>query len=367
MKNKKIVIAGGTGFIGQALVAHFGKQNQLVVFSRQGINGHNNACHHQLLLPADGYDVTYRRWDGRHLEKHWTEALENADIVINLAGKSVNCRYTQKNKQLVTESRVHATTAIGNAIRQCTQPPKLWVNAASATIYQHSLEEPNDEYTGRISHLKKDNMPFSFLDRLRFACKKIIARLRFGKNHAAYTMLDEDFSVAVCKAWENAFDAERTPFTRKVALRTAITLGQGGVMVPYCNLVKWGLGGSQGNGQQKISWLHIQDFCNCIEWIYQNKEAEGIYNLAAPNAVTNSKFMQTLRSITKNSIGLPAFTSMLEAGAAIIGTETELILKSRWVLPTRLQKEGFRFQYNTLHDALTQIIQASPRKQYYLF
>ncbi len=138
-------------------------------------------------------------------------------------------------------------------------------------------------------------------------------------------------------------------------------------MVPYFNLLKFGLGGRQGSGKQMYSWIHITDVCRAIEFVYEHKEMEGVYNLSAPNPVTNSQFMQTLRMATGRLFGLPAFKWMLMIGAAIIGTETELILKSRWVLPAKLLEEGFEFRYPRLDDAMKNIIQNTPRKKYHLF
>lgn len=367
MKNKKIVIAGGTGFIGQAMARYFGKDNHIVILSRQSVNGHNNKYNHNLIKAANGYNITYWRWDATHIEKHWAQELEGADIVINLSGKSVNCRYSEQNKREIINSRTHSTYALGEAIRQTTVPPKLWINAASATIYRHATDAPQDELTGTISGKKDDNMPYSFFDRVRRRWKKCITAIRYGTKSESYQNIQQDFSVEVCRRWEKAFFEQRTPFTRKIALRTAITLGNGGVMIPYSRLLKFALGGHQGNGDQMYSWIHIEDLCRIVEWCYEHKEMEGIYNCSAPNAVTNRHFMKTLRNITGHKAGLPAFTWMLEAGAALIGTETELILKSRWVFPEKLLQSGFRFKYNDLDNALKEIIGNMSRKDYHLF
>lgn len=341
MKNKKIVIAGGTGFIGQGLVEYFGTTNELVVLGRQVADKHKNLYSDKLLTGNDGYNVRYVRWNGRDLEESWTKEIDGADIIVNLAGKSVNCRYHKKQKKEIIESRTHAVKAIAEAISKAVKPPALWINAASATIYKNSLEKPNDEFTGVISDLKKDNMPYNIIDHLRFLMKKD---------------RDYDFSVAVCKAWEKSFFESNTPHTRKVALRTAITLGKDGVIVPYINLCKFGLGGKQGSGKQMFTWVHIEDIARMIEWISENKQAEGIYNCASPNAVTNKDFMKTLRTVTGYKFGLPAPAVLLELGAFLIGTETELILKSRWVLPERAIREGFEFKYKDLKDAFLNII-----------
>jgi uncharacterized protein len=324
MKNKKVVIAGGTGFIGQALAARWGKDNHIVILGRQAVilgrqetRPGNNAYGRRALSAAEGYHITYWRWDGEHVEPHWAAAIDGCDLVINLAGRSVNCRYTRRNRQEILESRVNATKAIGQAIRESTVPPKLWINAASATIYRYAEDRPQDEYTGEI---------------------------------------ENDFSVQVCKCWEGAFFGQRTPFTRKIAMRTAITLGEGGALVPYLRLIKYGLGGRQGSGRQMYSWVHIEDVGRAVEWFFDHSELEGAYNIVAPGAVTNERFMATLRRQLGCRIGLPAPAWMLKLGAALIGTETELLLKSRWVLPAKLERTGFVFSYPLLEGALNDLL-----------
>ncbi len=327
MKNKRIVIAGGTGFIGQELARYFGRENQVVIFSRQALNGHNNSYTTHLVTPSAGYNVTYRRWDGIHIEKHWANELEGADIIINLAGKSVNCRYHQKNKKEILDSRVNATKVLGNAIGHCITPPKLWINAASATIYRYAQDHAQDEYNGEF---------------------------------------EDDFSVQVCKQWEKTFNDQRTPFTRKVALRMAITLGSGGVMIPYFNLLKYKLGGRQGNGRQMYSWVHISDVCSIVDWTLAHSEMEGTYNCCSSNPVSNSEFMKTLRKVTGHQLGLPAYEWILTLGAWLIGTEKELLIKSRWVIPTKLLETGFKFKFDKLEDAFKDIVSKTPEKKYHL-
>ncbi|MBC7829400.1 MAG: TIGR01777 family protein [Chitinophagaceae bacterium] len=328
MKNSKIVIAGGSGFIGQAIAKFFGKENHIVILSRQSINGHRNVLNRRLIKASQDYNITYWRWDGEHVEKHWACEIDGADLVINLAGKSVNCRYTAQNKKEIFDSRINSTNVIGEAVRMAVNPPKLWINASSATIYRHADDKPQDEYNGEYQ---------------------------------------DDFSVQVCKRWEKAFFDQRTPFTRKVALRMAITLGTGGVMIPYFNLLKFGLGGYQGNGKQMYSWVHVDDVCRTIDWMFNNPDAEGVFNCSSPQPVTNKIFMSTLRKITQHTFGLPAFSPILKIGAALIGTEKELILKSRWVLPKKLLESGFQFKYADLDAAIKALIQETPRKKYHLF
>jgi len=325
MRNKKIIIAGGTGFIGQGLAARWGKDNTVIILSRQpaaAVNDNsvaaiNNSYTHLLLTAKDGYNITYRHWDGQTAEKHWAEELEGSDLVLNLAGRSVNCRYTARNRQDISDSRADATRVIGQAIREAVVPPKLWVNGSSATIYRHAEDRPQDEYTGEIG---------------------------------------DDFSVRVCKRWEKTFGDQRTPFTRKIAIRMAIILGKEGVLVRYLNLMKFGLGGPQGTGRQMYSWVHIDDVARAIEWFLHYPELEGTYNLSSPGPVTNRFFMSTLRHLAGVRFGLRAPALLLRLGAFLIGTETELVLKSRWVLPTKLQATGFRFRFEKLEDALNNII-----------
>lgn len=323
---RKIIIAGGTGFIGKELIKLFSANNDEIIVLTRGLkNVQTNSYDHEYVLHQS--NTRYVLWDAKTAGE-WVKELEAADIIINMCGKSVNCRYTAKNKAAIFSSRTQTTTLLGEAIRNCVAPPKLWINASSATIYRHATDRPQDEYNGEI---------------------------------------ENDFSVQVCKLWEKTFFDVRTPFTRKVALRMAVTLGSGGVIVPYFNLLKFGLGGQQGSGQQMYSWVHIKDTCRIINWIYDHKEMEGVYNCSSPNPVSNKVFMRTLRNVTGHKIGLPAYEWMLKIGAAIIGTETELILKSRWVLPARLLETGFHFEYDTIDKAFTEIVNNSPRKAYHLF
>jgi uncharacterized protein (TIGR01777 family) len=335
MRNKKIIIAGGTGFIGQALAEVWGKDNAVIILSRRSVAdpdgpsdlkseagrrevaGRNNSYDGRLLTAGDGYNIGYCRWDGRHVERHWAGELEGADLVINLAGRSVNCRYTARNRQDISDSRADATRVIGQAIREAVVPPKLWVNGGSATIYRHAEDRPQDEYTGEMA---------------------------------------DDFSVRVCKRWERTFEEQRSPFTRKIALRLAITLGRDGPMVPYLNLVKFGLGGPQGSGRQMFSWVHIDDVARAMEWFVDHPELEGTYNLSSPSPVTNRVFMSTLRHVAGRRIGLGAPALLLRLGTWLLGTETELLLKSRWVVPTKLLATGFRFRFEQLEEAFQTIV-----------
>ncbi|MBA9078239.1 TIGR01777 family oxidoreductase [Rufibacter quisquiliarum] len=296
----KIIIAGGSGFIGQLLSQHFtGKGDEVILLTRKPSARQTPARHVQ--------------WDATHLGP-WVQHLEKADVLINLTGKSVNCRYTQKNRRAIISSRVNATQVLGEAVRQLQSPPPLWVNAASATIYRHALDGPQDELTGEVG---------------------------------------TGFSVEVCTKWENAFYSQHTPGTRKIGLRLAIVLAQGGGVMPYyLNLARFGLGGRQGNGLQCFSWIHAQDLINSLEFLIQHEELEGDFNLAAPRPVPNHLFMQTVRNALGRGFGLRARKWMLEVGAWLLRTETELLLKSRWVAPARLLQAGYRFQVNTIEEAV---------------
>lgn len=327
MKNKKIILAGGTGFIGQEMCNWFGKENKVVVLTRQLSGHHTNTFGQNNINKEVAANIRLVQWDGIHTGE-WAKEIDGADIVINLAGKSVNCRYNEKNKKEIFDSRTTTTQAIGHAIQNAVKPPELWINSASATIYPHANGKPRDE---------------------------------------SFTGFANDFSVQVCRLWEKTLYEQRTPFTRKVALRMAITLGAGGVMVPYFNLLKFGLGGRQGSGKQMYSWVHVEDTCRMIEWLFEHKEMEGTYNCSSPGAVTNEEFMKTLRKVTGCKFGLPAYEWMLAIGALLIGTETELVLKSRWVLPTKMLQSGFKFKYDSIESAFKDIISKTARTKYHLF
>ncbi|MEL6557915.1 MAG: TIGR01777 family oxidoreductase [Bacteroidota bacterium] len=297
---KKIVIAGGTGFIGSYLTNHFINQNyQVIVLTRNHRVNNGN--------------IKYEKWDGSRLGK-WQTSLENAEALINLNGKSVDCRYTEKNKQLIYDTRIEATNVLGKAITNCQNPPKVWINGASATIYPHSVDQP----------MKEDQQDFT-----------------------------PGFSVDVCQKWEEAFHSYEVAGVRKVLLRIAIILGENkGALAPLKSLARFGLGGKQGPGNQMFSWLHEKDMANVMQYCIENKEVSGIYNASAPNPVTNKVFMKTLRKQLKQPIGIPMPIPMLKLGALMIGTETELILKSRYVVPEKLLNAGFQFEYPQVDQAL---------------
>ena len=300
MQIKKLILAGGTGFLGQAIVDRFSKQNTEIIVLTRGANRKKG-------------NTSYIQWDGKTLGD-WTKKLDGADVLVNLTGKSVDCRYNEKNKAEIISSRVDATKILGEAINKTTNPPKVWLNAASATIYRHAEDRAMDEFTGGIG---------------------------------------EGFSVEVCQIWEKTFNETNNPKTRKIAMRISMVIGKGGGVLPVMmKLVKAGLGGKMGNGKQFISWIHEEDFLNAIEHLIQDEKASGAYNFAAPNPIPNKEFMALMRKQLNVKIGLPAMKWMLEIGAFFINTETELILKSRRVVPTKLLNEGFVFKYPTVEETL---------------
>lgn len=289
----KIVIAGGSGFIGTYLANYFAESNhEIIILTRK---------QH---LPQK--NIKYLLWDGKTIGD-WSKIIDGADVLINLAGKSVNCRYTEKNKAEILNSRLNANHILGIAVQQAKRPPKIWFNAASATIYRHADDRPMDENTGEIG---------------------------------------SDFSMDVCKAWEKSFYELVLPETRKIILRMSITIGtNGGVYKRFKNLVFAGLGGKMGTGKQMMSWIHVEDIARAITFIIEHEHINGIINVTAPTPISNAHFMAAIRKSNHVPFGLPTPRWFLAFGAFLIGTETELILKSRWVIPQKLMDAGFRFKY----------------------
>jgi len=261
-------------------------------------------------------------WDGKALG-NWEDFVDGAEAVINLTGKSVDCRYTEANRREITASRVDSTRVLGKAIAQCKSPPRVWLNASSATLYKHTFDRQNDES---------------------------------GETGATRAAKDE-FSIEVIRQWESAFDEAQTPHTRKVALCTAMVLGnaRNSVYRVMRRLAKFGLGGRMGSGRQYASWIHQDDFCRAIEWLIAHEEISGVVNLCAPNPLPNAEMMKLFRQLCDLPFGLPASEWMLEIGAFFLRTETELIIKSRRVVPGRLLASGFTFQFPEMRGALTDL------------
>jgi hypothetical protein len=256
-------------------------------------------------------------WDGRTLGE-WASAIDGADVVINLTGRSVNCRYTPENRREILESRVLSTEVVGRAIASARRAPAVWLQASTATIYAHRYDADNDETSGIIGG-GEANVPRTW-----------------------------GFSIDVARAWERTFNDAATPRTRKIAMRSAMTMtpypGENGVFDTLMWLVRSGLGGSAGNGRQFMSWVHHRDFVRSVLWLI-DRDIDGVVNIASPHPLPNAEFMRRLREVVGMPVGLPATRWMLEAGAVLLRTETELILKSRRVVPGRLLASGFTFDF----------------------
>ncbi|HEY0347160.1 MAG TPA: TIGR01777 family oxidoreductase [Pyrinomonadaceae bacterium] len=307
----KIVIPGGSGYVGTVLARAFHQQgDEVVVLSRTTAS-------------KPWRTVT---WDGETLGE-WVTEFEAADAIINLAGQSVNCRYTAENRRIITESRLKSTKVVGQAIAQAWTPPRVWLQASTATIYAHRYDAPNDEATGIIGGAEP-NVPDTWR-----------------------------FSIEVATGWERMFHESPIPNTRRVAMRSAIVMhpDSGSPFDILLRLVRLGLGGQSGDGRQYVSWIHEADFVRAVMWLIQHDELEGPVNLASPNPLTNAEFMRALRSARGVPFGLPASQWMLELGAFLAQSETELILKSRRVVPTKLVDSGFTFQFPNWPEAAREL------------
>lgn len=303
----KIVIPGGTGHLGQLLTTAFrGQGHEVVVLSR------NVEAHAAL-------------WDGRTLGM-WALEIDGADVVINLAGRSVDCRYDARRRSEILDSRVDSTQVIGEAIALAASPPATWLQMSTATIYAHRFDTANDEFTGVIGGEERDTPP------------------------------SWRFSIDVARAWEKALDDAPTPATRKVKLRSAIVMaiGPGGPFAKLHRHVMLGFG-RLGDGQQYKSWIHERDFVRAVEWLMTHEEIEGAVNLAAPEPLPCAEFTRVLRKGCGSRFGIPINGWMLEAGAFLMRTEPELVLKSRRVVPARLMESGFTFDYPRWPDAADEL------------
>lgn len=304
MKYKKIILAGGNGYLGKVLADYYrALTEELIILSRTESAAFGN--------------IRTLVWDGEK-EGDWAGELENADLLINLCGKNVNCRYTNKNQQEIISSRVKPAKLLGLVIGKLVNPPKLWITITSATIYRHAEDRAQDEKNGEIGY---------------------------------------GFSIDVCKQWEHEFFNTHTPHTRKIALRMGIVFGHAdGAFPRLLNLVKYGMGGKQGDGKQYISWVHERDAAKCTEWLISQEALSGVINCVAPEPLQNSVMMKHIRNAYGIPFGLPAPAWLLALGARMIGTEVELILKSRWVLPARLEENGFNFMFPKAEHAIKDIL-----------
>ena len=298
----KIVMPGGSGHVGTVLARAFARDgHDVVVLSRR----------------PDARPWRVVPWDGATVDD-WARELEGADVVINLAGRSVNCRYTAANRRDILESRLRSTRAVGTAIAQSRRPPRVWLQASTATIYAHRYDSANDERTGVLGGQEPD---------------------------APETWR---FSIDVARAWEATLRDASVASTRKVLLRSAITMSPdaGGAFDVLLNLVRCGLGGTAGDGRQFVSWVHHEDVVRAVRWIIERDDIEGAINIAAPEPLPNAEFMRVLRAAWGTRVAVPVRGWILDLGALLQRTETELILKSRRVVPARLLDGGFQFRYS---------------------
>jgi len=319
----KIVIPGGSGQVGSILARAFQAEgHDVIILSRR----------------PEPRPWRVVEWDGVTVGA-WRDEIDGCDVVINLAGRTVNCRYTPAHRADILQSRVQSTTAVGQAIATARRKPRVWLQASTATIYAHRYDAPNDERSGILG------------------------------GHEADAPQAWRFSIEVARAWEQAFDEAATPGTRKVALRSAMTLSPdaGGVFATLLWLARRGLGGTAGDGRQFMSWIHDADFVAAIRWLIAHDAIDGVVNVASPHPLPNGEFMRILREAQGIRVGLPASRWMLEVGAVFLRTETELVLKSRRVVPGRLLEHGFRFRYpdwpNAARDLCRRAAEAAGRRQ----
>lgn len=295
---RTVVIAGATGFIGSYFKRRFLEEGwQVRTVGRDA-----------------GADAQWND-DGAA-----TKALNGAELLVNLAGRSVNCRYDERHRREILDSRVLTTRTLGRAVAACAEPPRTWINSSTGTIYRHAEDSPQSELSGELG---------------------------------------SGFSVDVARAWEDELAAADVPGTRKVPLRIAIVLGPGGgVMGPFRNLARLGLGGHMGPGTQIFSWIHVEDLFRTVLFIHASPELSGPVNAATPYPVDNRELMAMVRQSMRVPFGIPTPAWLLEAGAVLIRTQTELVLKSRWVEPRKLLDAGFAFQHPSLAGALNHLAKA---------
>jgi uncharacterized protein (TIGR01777 family) len=319
----KVVLPGGSGHLGMLVArACAVRGDEVVILSRStvprsAVSGGRSA--------VGGYRVV--NWDGRTLGA-WAAELDGADVVFNLAGRSVNCRYTAANRREILASRLDSTRVLGEAVARAKMPPRVFLQSSTATIYAHRYDAANDEHHGIIGG-QEPRAPETWR-----------------------------FSIDVATSWERAFDALEMPSTRKVTLRTAIVMHAlaGGAFDVLLTLVRRGLGGSSGDGRQYVSWIHADDFVRAIHWLIDRPDVEGIVNIAAPNPLPNADFMRAIREAWGTGVGLPSPAWLLEIGALFLRTETELVLKSRRVVSARLAEEQFAFRWTDFPAAARDLV-----------
>ncbi len=315
----KIVVPGGSGRVGRILCRAFAARGEeVVVLTRKGA------------AREDG--VRFLTWDGRTLDS-WAAEIDGADAVVNLAGRDVNCRYGKRNLREMLDSRVDSTRVVGEAIAAAARPPRVWLQASTATIYSHHTEQPHDDISGVLGGAEPD------LPRVWKA------------------------SIDIAKAWERTLDEADTPGTRRVAMRTAIVMSPdaGSPFRLMLGLARLGLGGWWGNGRQYVSWVHDRDLVRAVYWLLSHDDLSGPVNVASPGPLPQRDFIRELRRAARVPIGLPATRWMLEMGTFAMRTETELILKSRRVVPRRITESGFRFDVTDWSAAARDLVARSAR------
>jgi uncharacterized protein len=307
----KFVIPGGSGQVGQLLARHLlAHQHEVVILSR-------GTAAHGRTVP----------WDGRSLDS-WADEIDGADVIINLAGRTVNCRYTAENLAQMLDSRVESTKVVGQAIAQAASPPRLWLQMSTATIYAHRFDAGNDETTGIIGGNEADVPDY------------------WG------------FSVKIARDWEQTQREASTPHTRQVALRSSMVMSpdRDGIFDVMLGLVRKGLGGRAGTGKQFVSWIHDKDFLRTIDWLIEHENMQGPINICSPNPLPYTEFMAAMRKSWGIGLGLPATPWMLEIGAWVMRTDTELVLKSRRVVPGLLLEKGFQFDFPRWPEAVEDLV-----------
>jgi len=324
----RIVMAGGSGHVGAALGRHFASQgHHVTILSRQATAGVSGIV----------------EWDGFSFGS-WTKSLEGSDVLINLCGRSVDCRSTESNRREIMNSRIKPTRILGEAIQKLEKPPRLWLNASTGAIYRHALGRAMDEIDGELGG-REQNVPRSW-----------------------------DFSVEVGKRWEEAFFSANTPSTRRIALRSAVIMSpdRGSIFDILLRLVRFGLGGTVGDGKQFVSWIHELDFVRAIDHLIGREQLEGIVNVTSPNPIPNREFMKALREAWGTWVGLPAPRPILGIATFLMRTESELVLKSRRTVPRRLLEDGFRFQFANWSEAARDLVmrwrkeRTAPREKEFL-
>jgi len=326
----RILIPGGSGQVGTILARHLHAQgHDVTVLSRDP-------------RKAAGHPWTTLAWDGL-TPGPWSAEIDRSDAVIHLSGRSVNCRYNAENRREIFESRTLPTLLLGKLISASPTPPKIWMNASTSTFYRNALDRSQDEFTGELGDLPSQR----------------------GTHEPANLPETWSFSIDVANQWEQAFAAIPTPNTRKIRLRSSMVMSPDadGVFSVFSKLARLGLGGTQGSGKQFVSWMHDLDYCRATDLLLSKPEitdeTEGVVNMTAPEPLPNRDFMRILRRTWGQPVGLPATRWMLEIGTFFMRTESELVLKSRQVVPTLLLKHGFEFAFPNWPEAARDLVARS--------